>query len=40
LDYDYYENLIDTIQNITPRKIVDIANTYLREKEMVQVCVG
>jgi predicted Zn-dependent peptidase len=40
LDYDYYDNLIDTIQNITPGKIVDIANTYLREKEMVQVCVG
>jgi predicted Zn-dependent peptidase len=40
LDYGYYTNLIETIKSITPERIMELANTYLREKDMVQVYVG
>ena len=40
LGYEYYSNLIETIRNISPERIRELAKKYLRAEEMVKVCVG
>ncbi len=40
LDYDYYDRFTDTIRTITPEKIMELANTYLRKEEMIELVVG
>lgn len=40
LGYDYYTNLVHTINTISPDQIMSIANNYLHEENMVQVSVG
>jgi len=40
LGYDYYENQINTIKNISAKELKDLANTYFREDSMTELVVG
>jgi zinc protease len=40
LDYSYYQRYIQTIKNITSTELQKLANTYLKEEEMVELVVG
>lgn len=40
LDYDYFENLIETIKTITPDKIIELANKYLHHAQLLEVIAG
>lgn len=40
LDYSYYSKLVDTIKEINPVKLNDLANKYLQQEDMHQVVVG
>jgi len=40
LDYEYYENLFQTIKTITPTKITELAEQYLNENSMFELVVG
>lgn len=40
LGYDYYERFIETVKTITAEKILELANTYLKKEEMVELIVG
>ncbi|MBI4930824.1 MAG: insulinase family protein [Bacteroidetes bacterium] len=40
LDYDYYNTFIETIRTITPEKIMELANKYLKKEEMIELVVG
>jgi len=38
--YEYYENFIETVRTITPEKIMELANKYLKKDEMIELVVG
>lgn len=40
LGYDYYERYVETIRTITPEKIIELANKYLKKEEMIELVVG
>lgn len=40
LKFDYYERLFDEIKNITPEIVIDIANKYFDENDMIEVVAG
>lgn len=40
MDYNYFNRLIETIQTITPEKIMQLATTYLQKEDMIELVVG
>ena len=40
LDYTYFDNYFKAVKNITPTEIKDLANTYLQEKDLIELVVG
>jgi zinc protease len=40
LGYDYYDRYIHTIRSITPQRLQELANLYLREDDLIEVTVG
>jgi len=40
LGYDYYDQMVSTIQNITPMELIDLANKYYTEGGMIEVVAG
>lgn len=40
LGYDYYDRYIETIRAITPERILELANKYLKKDEMIELVVG
>ncbi len=40
LDYDYFDNYIDTIKKITPEQLNILANKYFKKEEMYEVIAG
>ncbi len=40
LDYDYFEKYFDAVKKITPEEIKALANTYLQEKDLIELVVG
>lgn len=40
LDYDYFEKYFDAVKTITPQEIKTLANTYLQEKDLIELVVG
>lgn len=40
LDYDYYDNFINTIKNTSPGEIQGLANKYLQKADLYEVVVG
>jgi len=40
LDYSYYHNYVETVKNITPQNLKEMANKYLDWNEMARVVVG
>lgn len=40
LDYDYYENYFQAVNNVTSNQLRDIANKYLQEKDLIECVAG
>jgi predicted Zn-dependent peptidase len=40
LDYDYFEKYFNAVKTITPQEIKILANTYLQEKDLIELVVG
>lgn len=40
LDYDYFEKYFEAVKTITPEEIRALANTYLQEKDLIELVVG
>lgn len=40
LDYTYYDNYFNAIQNVTSNQLRDIANKYLQEKDLIECVAG
>jgi predicted Zn-dependent peptidase len=40
LDYDYFEKYFEAVKTITPQEIKVLANTYLQEKDLIELVVG
>lgn len=40
LGYDYYNRFTETIRTITPERIMELANQYLKKEEMIELVVG
>ena len=40
LDYDYFEKYFEAVKTITPEEIKTLANTYLQEKDLIELVVG
>lgn len=40
LGYDYYDRYVETIRTITSEKLMELANTYLKKDEMLELVVG
>lgn len=40
LDYTYFENYFNAVKSITPQEIKNLANTYLQEKDLIELVVG
>ena len=40
LGYDYFENYFKAVKTITPEEIKALANTYLQEKDLIELVVG
>lgn len=40
LDYDYFEKYFEAVKTITPEEIRTLANTYLQEKDLIELVVG
>lgn len=40
LGYDYYDHFTETIRSITPEKIMELANKYLKKEQMIELVVG
>lgn len=40
LDYDYYDQLIETIKTVSPHKLQDLAQTHLKQIDLYEVVVG
>lgn len=40
LDYDYFEKYFEAVKTITPQEIKNLANTYLQEKDLIELVVG
>ncbi len=40
LDYDYFDNYFEAVKTITPQEIKNLANTYLQEKDLIELVVG
>jgi predicted Zn-dependent peptidase len=38
--YDYYDRFTEAVLTITPEKIMELANTYLKKEEMIELVVG
>ncbi len=40
LDYNYFENYFEAVKTITPEEVKALANTYLQEKDLIELVVG
>ena len=40
LGYDYYTRYIESIKSITSKRLKELANTYLQEKDLIELTVG
>jgi zinc protease len=40
LEYDYYDQYIETVRSITPKQLQDLATKYLQRNEMTELVVG
>jgi len=40
LDYNYFEKYFEAVKTITPEEIKTLANTYLQEKDLIELVVG
>ena len=40
LDYDYYDRYVETIRTISSEKLMELANTYWKKEEMIELVVG
>jgi predicted Zn-dependent peptidase len=40
LGYDYFENYFEAVKTVTPEELRNLANTYLQEKDLVELVVG
>lgn len=40
LEYHYYDHMLDTIKNITPEQLQELAQKYFQEEDMYEVVVG
>jgi zinc protease len=40
LGYDYFENYFNAVKTVTPQELKDLANTYLQEKDLIELVVG
>ncbi len=40
LSYQYYYNFIEKVKNTTPNNLIEIANKYLQEQDLIEVIVG
>lgn len=40
IGYEYYERFVNTIKEITPEQLQDLANSYLAQEELTEVVVG
>ena len=40
LDYSYYENYFNSVKNVTPQELRDLANKYLQEKDLIECVAG
>ncbi len=40
LGYDYFEKYFEAVKTVTPQEIKDLANTYLQEKDLIELVVG
>ncbi len=40
LGYDYFENYFDAVKTVTPQELKQLANTYLQEKDLIELVVG
>ena len=38
--YDYFEKYFEAVKTITPEEIKLLANTYLQEKDLIELVVG
>jgi len=40
LDYDYYERYVETIRTVSSEKLMELANSYWKKEEMIELVVG
>jgi zinc protease len=40
LDYDYFDNYFKAVKTVTPQKVLEMANKYLQEKDLIECVVG
>ena len=40
LDYDFFDKTIETIKTITPKELMNLANSYLREEDLIECVAG
>lgn len=40
LDYDFYENYFNAVKTVKPEHLIDLANKYLREEDLIQCVAG
>lgn len=40
LDYDYFDKYFDAVKSVTPQELKELANTYLQEKDLIELVVG
>ncbi|MDQ3111955.1 MAG: insulinase family protein [Bacteroidota bacterium] len=40
LGYEYYERYVQTIRTITPEQLLDLANKYLKQEDLIELVVG
>ena len=40
LDYSFFDNYFNAVKSVTPKDIRDLANTYLKEEDLIQCVVG
>jgi len=40
LDYDYFDRYFEAVKTVTPQELMQLANTYLQEKDLVELVVG
>lgn len=40
LDYDYFDRYLEAVKTVTPEELKRLANTYLQEKDLIELVVG